>query len=55
MTPTEPKGPPYGDTHEERVRELSETGKSIRYTGKPMFTMIREALEREYGEPGTEG
>jgi hypothetical protein len=35
----------YGDTPEERLRELTETGKSIRYTGKPMFTMIREALE----------
>jgi hypothetical protein len=43
MTPTPMSE--YGDTHEERVRELIETGKSIRYTGKPILTMIREALE----------
>lgn len=34
----------YGDTNEERVRELTETGKSIRRTGRPIMTMIAEAL-----------
>jgi hypothetical protein len=42
----------YGDTPEERLRELTETGKSIRYTGKPMFTMIREALETLEADEG---
>ena len=35
----------YGDSHEERVRELIETGSSIRYTGRPIMTMVVEALE----------
>ena len=34
----------YGDTPEERLRELQETGKSIRHTGLPVVTMIFDAL-----------
>ena len=30
----------YGDTHSERLRELTETGKSVRRTGKPAFTAL---------------
>ena len=31
----------YGDTHEERVRELIETGASIRRTGRPILAAYR--------------
>ena len=37
----------YGDAPEERARELTETGKSVRYTGRPIMTIIVEALEAE--------
>ena len=31
-------------TDSERLRELAETGSSVRYTGRPIMTMIAEAL-----------
>lgn len=31
-------------TDSERLRELTETGSSVRYTGRPIMTMIAEAL-----------
>lgn len=36
---------PYGDTHEERARELRETGRSVRRTGKGALADLREALD----------
>ena len=40
-------GPPYGDTHEERARELRETGMSVRHRGRGILQDLREALEPE--------
>lgn len=44
----------YGDSHEERVRELTETGTSVRHRahpsnpeGKGIFQLLREALQPE--------
>jgi hypothetical protein len=37
-------GPPYGDIHEERARELTETGVSVRRTGPGILQALREAL-----------
>jgi hypothetical protein len=34
----------YGDTHDERVRELTETGVSVRHTGKGLFRDLAEAI-----------
>ena len=42
----------YGDTHEERARELIETGVSIRRSGKGILQLLREALEPETDHPG---
>ena len=41
----------YGDTHEERVRELIETGASIRRTGRPILAALREALMEAPARP----
>ena len=41
----------YGDTHEERVRELIETGVSIRRTGRPILAALREALMEAPARP----
>ena len=41
-------GPPYGDTPDERARELTETGSSVRHTGTPILTALIAALS----EPG---
>jgi hypothetical protein len=40
-------GPPYGDSDAERIRELIETGSSVRVTGKPILTALIEALQPE--------
>ena len=40
-------GPPYGDSHEERARELTETGVSVRRSGKGILQLLREALDPE--------
>lgn len=48
------EGAPYGDSHEERTRELIETGSSVRHHGKPIFTAIREALFPDGDEPAGE-
>jgi hypothetical protein len=37
-------GAPYGDSHEERARELIETGVSVRRRGKGILQLLREAL-----------
>ena len=44
----------YGDTHEERARELMETGVSVRHRshpsnpeGKGILQLLREALDPE--------
>ncbi len=37
----------YGDSHEERVRELTETGTSVRHGGKGILQLLREALDPE--------
>ena len=37
----------YGDTHEERARELTETGISIRRSGKGIFRALADALNPE--------
>jgi hypothetical protein len=37
----------YGDTHEERARELMETGVSVRRSPKGILQLLREALEPE--------
>jgi len=37
----------YGDTHEERARELTETGTSIRRSGKGLFRDLADALNPE--------
>ena len=37
----------YGDTPEERARELTETGVSIRRTGKPAFTALIDMMRDE--------
>ncbi len=37
--------------HAERLRELTETGRSVRYTGRPIMTMIREALDSTEAGP----
>lgn len=39
--------PEYGDSHEERVRELTETGVSIRRSGKGILQALREALAED--------
>lgn len=48
------EGAPYGDSHEERTRELTETGSSVRHHGKPIFTALREALFPDASEPAGE-
>ncbi len=49
----------YGDTHEERYRELMETGSSVRRTGRPIMTILAEALgldtKQEAAEKHTAG
>ena len=47
MTTTPAQTPAYGDTHEERARELIETGKSVRHAGKGILQLLREALDPE--------
>ncbi len=37
----------YGGTHEERARELTETGISIRRSGKGLFRDLADALNPE--------
>lgn len=37
-------GPPYGDTHDERARELTETGASVRRTGPGILQALYDAL-----------
>ncbi len=46
-TPESPSDRTYGDTHHERVRELIETGKSVRQTGPGILQALREALDPE--------
>lgn len=48
---TPPTGPAYGDSHEERVRELTETGSSVRHHGRGAFNDLRWALWPEIGYP----
>ena len=45
---------PYGDSPEERARELIETGSSVRRHGKPIMTLICEALFPDGDEPAKE-
>lgn len=44
---SEKSGPPYGDTHEERARELAETGVSVRRTGRPVMAVLAEWFEQD--------
>jgi hypothetical protein len=44
MDETRAAGPPYGDTHAERARELTETGTSTRRTGPGILRALYDAL-----------
>ncbi len=37
----------YGDTHDERARELMETGISVRRSGKGILQLLYEALAED--------
>jgi hypothetical protein len=50
----EKSGPPYGDTNEERARELTETGVSVRRSGKGILQLLREALDPAQDESSEE-